>query len=328
MSLAPYNASGDYQPEATIKLPALYAWPLKPVAALKYLVFDMLFPWGHLYIALAFISWYYLTPALATMANFEFSWIALIWLRNAALLTLLAGGLHWWLYMRRSQHENFKFHRRWMDTDNDKFLWGNQVWDNMFWSLVSGVTIWTGYEAITFWVYANGYLSIPSIDEYPIYFVFGLFAVFFWGTIHFYFIHRLSHWRPLYRISHELHHRNVNTGPWTGISMHPIEHILYFSALTIFWFVPAHPVVIILLSLFMGIGPVPSHSGFNFLNIKGKCFPTGDWYHQLHHQHFDLNYGNTNSPLDKLFGSWHDGSKDSLVAQKARGRDRRKNKAK
>ena len=78
----------------------------------------------------------------------------------------------------------------------------------------------------------------------------------------------------------------------------------------------------------MGLGPAPSHSGFNFLELKGKRFFAGDWFHQLHHQYFDLNYGNTTAPLDRVFGSWHDGSKDSLMAQKARSRARRKNKPK
>jgi sterol desaturase/sphingolipid hydroxylase (fatty acid hydroxylase superfamily) len=328
MSSTPYNPSSDYQPESTIGLPALYRWPFNPLAALKYLLFGMLFPWGYLFIGLGVLGWYYLTPALSSMADFAPGWIATIWLRNAVLLTLVAGGLHWWFYMRRGQRRHYKFNKRWLDTDNNRFLWGNQVWDNIFWSMVSGVTIWTAFEAITWWVYANGYVAIPGIVEHPFYFVFCIFALFFWGTIHFYLVHRFSHWPPLYRISHELHHRNVNIGPWTGISMHPIEHLLYFSGFILFWFVPVHPVVILVYGLWMGIGPAPSHSGFNFLQTRAGRFPTGDWYHQLHHQYFDLNYGNTLSPLDRVFGSWHDGSKDSLMAQKARSRARRKNKPK
>jgi lathosterol oxidase len=332
MSAAPYNPSSDYQPQSTVRLPALYHWPFNPFAALKYLLFGMLFPWGHLFIALGFLSWYHLTPELSSMAVIAPGWIAMIWLRNAALLTLLAGGLHWWFYMRRGQRQHYKFNKRWLDTpdnsDNNKFMWGNQVWDNIFWSVVSGVTIWTAFEVITWWIYANGYVAIPGVGEHPFYFVFCIFALFFWGTIHFYLIHRLSHWPPLYKVSHEMHHRNVNIGPWSGISMHPIEHLLYFSGFILFWFVPVHPLVIVVYGLWMGISPAVSHSGFDFLEIRRKRFSTGDWYHQLHHQYFDLNYGNTNSPLDKLFGSWHDGSKDSLMTQKARGQERRRSKKK
>ena len=327
MSAAAYNPTSDYQPQSTLGLPALYRWPFQPLAALHYLFVGMLLPWGYLYVALGFIAWYFLTPAMATMTEFAPGWIALVWLRNAALLTLVAGGLHWWLYLRRSQDDQYKFHRRWPDTDNDKFLWRNQVWDNVFWSLASGVTIWTGFEVITLWIYANGYVAFPSIAEHPIYFASCILGVFFWGTVHFYCIHRFSHWPPLYRVAHELHHRNVNTGPWTGISMHPLEHLLYFNGFMLFWFLPVHPVVILVFGMFMGIGPAPSHCGFNFVTAGRRRIPAGDWYHQLHHQYFDLNYGNTTAPLDKLFGSWHDGSKESLMAQKARGKARRRSQS-
>jgi sterol desaturase/sphingolipid hydroxylase (fatty acid hydroxylase superfamily) len=53
-------------------------------------------------------------------------------------------------------------------------------------------------------------------------------------------------------------------------------------------------------------------------------FFTGDWYHQLHHQYFNFNYGNTGAPLDKAFGSWHDGSRESLLDQKERLRKLRR----
>jgi len=327
MSAQPYNPTSDYQPENTVEPPALFAWPPRPLAALKYLLIDIPLSWNLVYIALAALCWAYFTPSMAIMASFEFGWFALLWLRNAAVLTLIAGGLHWWLYMRRGQQQDYKFHKRWMETDNKNFLWGDQVWDNMFWSLVSGVTICTGYEAISYWIYANGYISIPAFVDHPLYLIICTYAVFFVGTAHFYGIHRLSHWPPLYKISHELHHRNMNTGPWTGVSMHPIEHLLYFSVLVIVWFVPVHPFIITLISLWFLAGPATSHSDFDYLSLKGFKISTGDWFHSLHHQYFDLNYGNTTSPLDNLFGSWHNGSKDSLMAQKERARKRRKAKA-
>ena len=325
MAASPYNPGGDYQPESTIGIPPLYVWPPRPMAALKWLFFDMLFPWGHLLLGLAFVTWYLLTPSLATMAEFEPGWIALIWLRNAALLTLIVGGLHWWLYMRRSQDRQYKFHDKWQATGNEAFLWGDQVKDNMFWCIVSGVSFWTFYEVITYWIYANGRVPIPAIAEHPIYFVVSLLAVFFWSTVHFYFVHRLLHWQPVYKVAHELHHRNVNTGPWTGISMHPLEHVIYFSLFILWWFVPVHPVVIVLTGLFQGISPAFSHSGFDYIRItRNFRVSTGDWYHQLHHQYFNFNYGNTTTPFDKLFGSWHDGSRESLLEQKQRKRNRRK----
>ncbi|MEM7563726.1 MAG: sterol desaturase family protein [Pseudomonadota bacterium] len=327
MSDQPYNPTGDYQPGSTVEPPVIYAWPPKPLAAMRYMLVDMMFPWNYLYIGLALICWAYFTPSLSSTTHFEFGWIAELWVRNAAVLTLVAGGLHWWLYQRKSQQQELKFHRRWLDTDNDKFLWRNQVYDNVFWSCVSGVTIATAYEAMTYWLYANGYVVAPDFAGHPVYLIISIYGVFFLGTAHFYCIHRLSHWPPLYRVSHELHHRNVNTGPWTGISMHPIEHLLYFNAIALTWIFPVHPFVVVLITLWFIAGPAPSHCGFDFIRIRNFRFSTGDWFHQLHHQYFDLNYGNTLSPLDCLFGSWHNGSKDSLMVQKHRAKTRRKSKA-
>lgn len=314
MSAQPYNPTGNYQPATTVDTPALYKWPPQPLASLKYLLVEMLVPWNLLYIALAWLCWVYFTPSMDAMQAFEIGWYAEIWLRNAATLTLVAGSLHWWLYMRKSQGEDYKFHRRWLDTGNDKFLWKNQVWDNMFWSLVSGITIVTTFETVTFWLYANDYVVTVSFAGHPAYLVLCTYGVFFLGTAHFYCIHRLSHWPPLYKISHELHHRNVNTGPWTGISMHPVEHLFYFSSLTLTWIFPVHPFIIVLTSLWFLAGPATSHCGFDFIKIGRLRISTGDWFHQLHHQYFDLNYGNTPTPLDRLFNSWHDGSKESLMA--------------
>jgi len=61
-----------------------------------------------------------------------------------------------------------------------------------------------------------------------------------------YVVYRWLHWRPLYRLAHELHHRNVDVGPWSGIAMHPVEHVIYFSGFFIWWIVPADPIIVIL----------------------------------------------------------------------------------
>ena len=307
-----------YQPDAPIKLPPLYAWPPRPRAALRWLFSSLLFPWGFFFIGLSFVAWYLLTPPLAEMAELRPGWVALLWLRNAALLTLVAGGLHWLLYIRRRQGRRCKFDRRWPNTGSEMFLWRDQVRDNIFWSIASGVTIWTLYEAVTLRLYAGGALPVPALREFPLYCAVMMIGVFFWSTAHFYFNHRLLHWPPLYRAAHELHHRNVNIGPWTGISMHPLEHVIYFSLFALWWVVPVHPLVVTLTGLYQGVSPAVSHSGFDFVEARGRRLSAGDWFHQLHHQHFNVNYGNTPTPFDKVFGSWHDGSAESLRAQRER----------
>ena len=105
--------------------------------------------------------------------------------------------------------------------------------------------------------------------------------------------------------------------------MHPIEHLLYFSPFILWWVVPVHPIVIIVTGMYQALNPTVSHSGFKYLKLGQKLkVNTGDWYHQLHHQYFNLNYGNTFLPIDKWMDSWHDGSEASLQVQKQRWRAR------
>lgn len=320
MSDASPTPRAGYQPPHPIAVPPLYAWPPNPIATLRWILRGLLFPWGLFFIGLAFLSWHFFTPALKQMASFELGWLVQIWIRNAVLLTFVAGSLHGWLYIRKNQNQEYKFNPRWQTTHSRKFLWRNQVKDNMFWSLVSGCTIWTLYEAITFWLYANGFVAIITWEEAPLYLSLMLISVFFWSTLHFYLNHRLLHWPPLYRAAHELHHRNTNPGPWSGISMHPLEHLIYFTVFCLWWIVPVHPVVILLTGFFQGISPAISHSGFDQVVLGNKRVTAGDLFHQLHHKYFEVNYGNTPTPLDKLFGSWHDGQPETLALLKAQRR--------
>ena len=46
----------------------------------------------------------------------------------------------------------------------------------------------------------------------------------------------------------------------------------------------------------------------------------GGYFHYLHHRYFDCNYGNEGVPLDKWFGSLHDGSPAAHAAMRARKR--------
>ncbi len=250
-------------------------------------------------------------------------WIGELWVRNLVLAAVIIGAQHYFLYVRRTQGSEYKLNPKWLG-ENRTFLFGRQSWDNAFWTLTSGVVFWTAYEVVFLWAYANGWLMEASWSHHwwwlaPLS-VFG----FFWSTIHFYLNHRLLHWGPLYRSAHYLHHKNANTGPWTGISMHPIEHLIYFSLPMLVLVVPAHPTVVILLLVFNALSPAASHS--NFVRWKlplGVEVPAGDHFHNLHHRYFECNYGNLPSPIDRWFGTFHDGTPEAHEAMKDRIRQRR-----
>ncbi len=318
---ASLTSSKGYRPHKPVALPPIYHWPLRLSACLRWFWHELVFPYGIFYLALAVVVWQFLTPDRQQMTTLQPGWMLLIWLRNAVLLCMVAGGLHWWLYIKRRQNQEYKFDARWPASGNRVFLWGDQVKDNVFWSIASGSLVWSLYEAVALWLSASGRIPQLAWSESPLYLSSMAVLIFFWGTFHFYWIHRLLHWPPLYQIAHELHHRNVNIGPWSGISMHPVEHLLYFSAIALWWVVPAHPVIILASGFFFGLGPAFSHSGFQRVTTIGQhTLPAGDYFHQLHHRYFEVNYGNTPTPLDQLFGTWHDGSDESHARFLARRR--------
>ncbi len=312
-----------YQPEV-IEVPPLFQWPLKPKAIARWLTIDLMAPWGLFWIGLACLFWFFLTPSFETMQTFSIGWVAFLWIRNAITLFVVAGSLHWWFYIRKAQNEDTKFVERSLATNDRRFLWKDQVLDNMTFSLVSGVSFWTLYEAVTYWLYANDYVGNAYLATHPVYFTVMLWLVFFWSTFHFYLNHRLLHWKPLYDLAHERHHRNSVTGPWSGISMHPIEHIIYFMVFCLWWVVPVHPIIIILTGLFQGVSPAVSHSGYDYLLPTGRLagkfkLTTGDNFHNLHHRLFRVNYGNSIMPVDRVFGTWHGGSEEDRNRLRKRG---------
>jgi lathosterol oxidase len=52
-----------------------------------------------------------------------------------------------------------------------KFTFGDQVWDNMFWTLAWGVPIWTAYECGLLWMLSQGMIPGHDWDAGPIWFI-------------------------------------------------------------------------------------------------------------------------------------------------------------
>ncbi|MEM7283643.1 MAG: sterol desaturase family protein [Pseudomonadota bacterium] len=301
----------NHVPDNPVELPPIYVWPMKLKRIVVWFFTEFLYPWGLFFMGLSVVSWWFLTPDMVRMADFSLDWIVMIWLRNFLLLCSLAGILHWYLHIKRAQGKRYKYDKRWLAKNSKRFLFKDQTKDNMFWSLVSGVTFWTFYESATLWAYASGVVATVSWSDSPRYLVFLIIVTFFWSALHFEFAHRPLHWRPIYRYAHALHHRNVNTGPWSGISMHPLEHSIYFSVFLLWWVVPAHPFIVILTGFFQGLSPAVSHCGFEKIEVGRLRLPAGTHFHTLHHQLFEVNYAHILTPTDALVGTFHDGTDEA-----------------
>ena len=325
------DGRGEWQPEELPEPSPLFRWPPRPRVILKYLFAfgGLLFPYNALYLGIGVLAWLFLTPSMERMQTFAFDWIALIYLRNAGLLLLLAGSMHLRLYIKRAQGTRYKYTDKWLATKDKRFLFHNQTADNIFWSFASGVTIWTAYEAITLWAFANGVIPYVDFKTHPVYCILLLVAVIFLREAHFYWTHRFTHWKPLYKAAHYLHHKNINVGPWSGMAMHPIEHLIYLSGVFLHWIIPSHPVHAIAHLMHAGLSPAKGHAGFYKFVVGGtdenereKAIKAGGYFHYLHHRYFTVNFGNETVPLDKWFGSFHDGSPEAHEAMMARRRKR------
>ncbi len=311
----------NWVPNKPVSYGPVFDWPPNPRALFKFFFGypGYFLPWNLLYAVAAVLIWQYLTPALETMREISFGWVAFIFVRNLGLAIAVYGTWHLWLYSWRKQSTIFKYNRQWPKEKSAAFTFGNQTYDNMFYTLASGVPIWTAYEVLMLWAYANGFAPLITFAEHPVGFIALFFLVPFIHEVGFYIAHRSLHWPPLYRIAHSLHHRNLNPGPWSGLSMHPIEHVIYFSSSLLFFIIPAHPIHMINLASRLGIAPAQGHTGFDRV-VMGEetSLDTSYYAHYLHHKYFEVNYSDGMVPLDRWFGTFHDGTPKAQEAMTAR----------
>jgi sterol desaturase/sphingolipid hydroxylase (fatty acid hydroxylase superfamily) len=310
----------NYHPDLPMADPSIFRWPPDPGFLLYWLGRNWLtLSERMMMVLLAIALWAVAYPSLESARQFAFGWIFQTWAVNMVLMFVIAGGLHWYFYMRRGQGKRLKFDHRDQARGNKLWDFSNQVHDNMFWSLTSGVAQLTAFQCVTMWLMANGYAPTITFAESPVWFVLALVLIPIWSAFHFYWVHRLLHVPFIYRHVHALHHRNVNIGPWSGFAMHPVEHFFYLSTLCIHWIVASHPIHLIFHVIYEAPGAAMTHAGYEDLLVKDKRrLALGTFYHTLHHRYYECNYGNQEMPWDRWFGTFHDGTEAATAETRAR----------
>lgn len=316
--------TGGYAPPELPTVNPLFVRPLRTGAVLRYFFgwSGYLFPWQVLYIGLATLVWWFFMPSLEETRNLKLGWVAQVFAVNMAVIVAWLTFLHVLLHVKKTQGTTYKFNSRW-PKDSDTFLFGSQLWDNVFWTVVSAVPFWTAYTVAMFWMMANGWVPYLDLHAHPLYTLLIMCSLSLWHEVHFFSVHRLIHWPPLYKWVHSIHHKNSNPIPWSGLAMHPVEHLLYYSSVLIHLVIPANPLIIThhLLSLNLGAGA--DHTGFAKFTRKGaepgQGLGLSSYAHYLHHRYHEVNYGNQGAvPLDKWAGYWHDGSAEDHERMMAR----------
>jgi sterol desaturase/sphingolipid hydroxylase (fatty acid hydroxylase superfamily) len=302
------DAKGHWKPPYPAEYSPLFDWPLKPMAILKWFFGypGFLWPLHTLWLVFSFVTLAFLQPALALCKNLEFGWIGLMFLRNFIIMIVVYGGLHLVFYTLKLHGTERKYHPSFQEEHKKQFLFGRQPIDNAFRSLVTGLPIWTAYEVLYVWAAANGWVAYISFQDNPVWFIALFILIPFIRETHFYFIHRLIHWKPLYKSIHHIHHLNPNPGPWSGLAMHPIEQILYLSVPLIHFIIPSNPWHFFFHIQQLATGPASGHLGFEGPLFNGKLV-IGDYYHYLHHKYVSCNFGLSIIPWDKWLGVYFSG---------------------
>lgn len=250
----------------------------------------------------------------------QVGWISKVVGFNLACMVIFVGFWHWLVYMsdfakgmlpfkfnKENQYEPGQTGNAGLFTSSTGHLEREVFYTTLGWLQSAAL------QCLAMHLWASG--AVPYYNDFwahPAYSIGYLFAITYWREVHFYFCHRGIHpwWGEknglldgdigafLYRHVHSLHHKSYNPGPWSGLSMHPVEHFLYYScAWVVFWFT-AHPLHFLYVKFHADIAPIGGHDGY------GEPSANGD-FHYLHHARRECNYG-VPWPVnfDDIFGTW------------------------
>ena len=211
-------------------------------------------------------------PAIARCRELQFSWVAQVFATNWAIMYAGYEGYHWvfyaggfkWLYGSAPTKFN-----------PEAYEPGQLARERMYTTLSMGIA--SLYQCLALHGWARGwftltYLNYSAVPLWQFCLTFLLLGL--WSDFHFYFVHRLLHTDLLYAPFHKLHHASKNPGPWSGMSMHPVETTLYLSKILGALVIPAHPVHFLFILYNATLMPIPGHSGHLEL--------LGNEYHWIH----------------------------------------------
>jgi len=248
-------------------------------------------------------------PAWGKGETLHLNWIVPILIRNVLACWGICGFWDWFLYLSPWQKKLAKFKM------NPAYPSITQLRHDALHSTIASVC----GTAIEVWLchgWSNGYFEIrhKSMSESPLLYAAMAILVTHLRIPHFYFVHRVMHpWRIegvpdvgkfLYRKVHSLHHKSYNPTAFSGTSMHVVEATLYYSAgMLPVLFAGLHPVVALAWIIDCAVGAWLGHDGFQWPG-------SGDYFHHLHHKHFDCNYGASHVPMDQFFGTFAAGKED------------------
>lgn len=221
-----------------------------------------------------------------------------------ALVGSVVGGLalyfavgllvHWFYYHRRRDHAHaWKLQsERWPSARVIRAEVINSALNLAWMSLASGLLVDRIIIANPTQIYFHGHGIAFSIAT--------AVAYFFMTEIALYWNHRLFHQPFLYRRIHRWHHRIGAPTVFSTLATHPVECATHWLVMMApLFIIPVHVVAAATVVILQNVVALFSHSGVRFPRLP----VVKPQFHDAHHLHVSVNYGQMLDWFDRLFGT-------------------------
>jgi sterol desaturase/sphingolipid hydroxylase (fatty acid hydroxylase superfamily) len=285
-----------------------------------------IWPYNAIFMAVTVAYWYLVLPSWDRMKTLSLDWVLWFYVVNALGIFVLYGSIELFYYAKRKQGTRFKYNGKFpSEQPSDVFWFKSQNIDNFLRTFLISIPIWTVVESVTFWAFANGYGIWLNPETHWLWLAVLIFLAPALHEVHFYCGHWLLHQGVLYKWIHSVHHNSVNPSPWSSMSMHPVESTFFFAEMMWHLIIPSNPFVALFQLTSTAYGAIVGHIGFDKLEVTDeRAMDSHAYTHYLHHKYFEVNYGGDGLiPLDKWFGTWHDGTKAADEQMKERFRKKK-----
>ena len=320
---------GNWTPSQPLEIAPFWMGKFNKMGAF---MVEFLWPWNTFQMLVTLTYWFVLIePNIAVFQTFSWKWTLILYAVNAGGIFLMFGSIELFYYVKRRQGTRFKYNHKFpSESASDVFWFKSQNLDNFLRSFFVSIPIWTLIQVLFLWCFTNGIHAFGWLEWQDNWIWLALLTLLVPAIheIHFFCGHWLIHQGVLYKWIHSVHHNSINPSPWSSMSMHPVESAFFFSEVLWHLLIPSNPIVGLFQLKSTAYGAVNGHIGFEKLEIDGpegtKALNSHAYGHYLHHKYFEVNYGGEGLvPLDRWFGTWHDGSKEADELMKERFRKKK-----
>ncbi len=157
--------------------------------------------------------------------------------------------------------------------------------------------------------YANMYLDIAEYGWG--YWVGSVIALLFITDTFFYWVHRLTHHKKIYKSVHKTHHLSRSPTPLTTMSFSPYEAALHsILIVSLFVVLPVHYSTLLVFGFLKLNKNIVAHLGYEIFPKSCKDHWLWKWvatvtHHDQHHRYFNCNYGLYFIFWDRWMGTLH-----------------------